>query len=530
MAEIIQVCKVTKESFKITEAEQDHIRKFESLHPLLNVGDIPLPTIHPQENIRQMQSYVTLTALFNAKSSISGKELITRYNPQLGYRMCTYDEFWSDVVDNTKYGKEYDFSRPFFDQVNDLMHRVYMQPLVQINCEKSPYVDASSNLQNCYMCFGVGESQDCLYCLKSRYPLRNRDCVDCIGIIDCELCYSCVNTENCYNCQHCQDCSNSHNCFGSYDLIGCANCFGCYGLRHQEFFIFNQKVSPIEYNEFMGRANLSSYQSRQFYIRECEAFLIQAPKVNTIKFSEQSTGRYLSHCKNVYECYLAENLEDCGWSTGARGADCWRSEVMEGELAYNSVQLFGRLGLGNSIHTGSENFYSYMIFDSNSCFGSVMLKKKSYCILNKQYSREEYYNLVPRIISHMKSTGEWGQFFPPQYAPHFYQESQSSSLCKSISSEELQRRGYRLMNTLTEDWSHHATMRAADLPDSFTEKEINSLLRHIVNDSNNNKYYCFDRRELVFYHKQGIPLPRVHWEKRLMTLMEKTNTDDRKLA
>jgi len=30
-----------------------------------------------------------------------------------------------------------------------------------------------------------------------------------------------------------------------------------------------------------------------------------------------------------------------------------------------------------------------------------------YCILNKQYSKEEYEELVPKIIEHMQKTGEW---------------------------------------------------------------------------------------------------------------------------
>jgi hypothetical protein len=32
---------------------------------------------------------------------------------------------------------------------------------------------------------------------------------------------------------------------------------------------------------------------------------------------------------------------------------------------------------------------------------------KQYCILNKQYTKEEYEELVPKIIEHMKKTGEW---------------------------------------------------------------------------------------------------------------------------
>ena len=40
-------------------------------------------------------------------------------------------------------------------------------------------------------------------------------------------------------------------------------------------------------------------------------------------------------------------------------------------------------------------------------FGCVGLKNKQYCILNKQYTKEEYETLVVRIIQQMQQTGEW---------------------------------------------------------------------------------------------------------------------------
>lgn len=46
------------------------------------------------------------------------------------------------------------------------------------------------------------------------------------------------------------------------------------------------------------------------------------------------------------------------------------------------------------------------------CFGCVGLKKKKYCILNKQYSKEEYEELKGKIISDMKRSGEYGKFLP----------------------------------------------------------------------------------------------------------------------
>ena len=49
-----------------------------------------------------------------------------------------------------------------------------------------------------------------------------------------------------------------------------------------------------------------------------------------------------------------------------------------------------------------------------------------YCILNKQYTKEEYEELLPKIIEHMKSTDEWGKFFPTEDSPFAYNETVAS--------------------------------------------------------------------------------------------------------
>ena len=84
--------------------------------------------------------------------------------------------------------------------------------------------------------------------------------------------------------------------------------------------------------------------------------------------------------------------------------------------------------------------YSSLIMQSNNVFGCVSLNRKSYCILNKQYSKEEYEELVPRIIEQMKLESKnitpaslppthyhlqpsFGDFFPTSLSPFGYNET-----------------------------------------------------------------------------------------------------------
>lgn len=63
-----------------------------------------------------------------------------------------------------------------------------------------------------------------------------------------------------------------------------------------------------------------------------------------------------------------------------------------------------------SVHL-SDAYYCDSCHNSEYLFGCIGLKRSKYCVLNKQYSKEEYEALVPRIIEHMKKAGEWAYRF-----------------------------------------------------------------------------------------------------------------------
>ena len=67
--------------------------------------------------------------------------------------------------------------------------------------------------------------------------------------------------------------------------------------------------------------------------------------------------------------------------------------------------------------------YSHLCADCEFCFGCIGLKHKKYCILNKQYSEDEYFQNVSMILDEMVARGEWGEFFPVKYSPYGYNRS-----------------------------------------------------------------------------------------------------------
>ena len=91
--------------------------------------------------------------------------------------------------------------------------------------------------------------------------------------------------------------------------------------------------------------------------------------------------------------------------------------IMTGSNIYKSAFCFANWS------GSSDIYYSVFTEGCTCCFGCVSLRHKSYCILNKQYTKEEYETIVPRIIAHMRETDEWGEFFPASISPFGYNET-----------------------------------------------------------------------------------------------------------
>ena len=72
----------------------------------------------------------------------------------------------------------------------------------------------------------------------------------------------------------------------------------------------------------------------------------------------------------------------------------------------------------------SDNIrYTDTCYSSQNLCGCVGIKSSSNCILNTNYSQQEYDQLLLKIRDHMRSTGEWGSFFPYSHSPFAYNES-----------------------------------------------------------------------------------------------------------
>ena len=109
--------------------------------------------------------------------------------------------WWSDKWDAVSYGKDFDFSKSFFEQYHELLKTVPSIGIVkQGNNINSEYANRSSDNKNSYLVFGSNANENINY---GSWINDSRDSMDCFSLFKSENCYECV------------DCVNSPNLFYS---------------------------------------------------------------------------------------------------------------------------------------------------------------------------------------------------------------------------------------------------------------------------------------------------------------------------
>ena len=135
--------------------------------------------------------------------------------------------------------------------------------------------------------------------------------------------------------------------------------------------------------------------------------------------------------KNMYISNGAEDCTNCQFITVAPARDCvdysgWGNGA---ELIYESANIGDNVSnVKFSLYCFPdvmETQYSMWSIGAKHNLGCVNLKRKQHCILNKEYSKEEYETLKAQIIEDMRvrpyvdNTGKeyrYGEFFPPEFS------------------------------------------------------------------------------------------------------------------
>jgi hypothetical protein len=136
---------------------------------------IPTPTLCPDCRQQRRLSFRNERKLYKRTCDATGKQIISIYSEDKPYKVYDPKIWRSDQRDPMEYGQDYDFTRPFFDQIQELTHKVPVIGLNVMGNENCDYVNCCGYSKNCYLSYNTDYSQDMLYCSNC---IKSKDGVD----------------------------------------------------------------------------------------------------------------------------------------------------------------------------------------------------------------------------------------------------------------------------------------------------------------------------------------------------------------
>jgi hypothetical protein len=323
------------------------------------------------------------------------------------------------------------------------------------------------------------------------------------------------------------DCVNSaflHACKNVIDSLGCIN------LRNKSNCIFNEQYTKEEYRIQREKYDLGSYKGLYEFKKRFAEFIKRYPRrYGFIQKSVNSIGDNILNCKNVYMGFdVFGGVEDNryvihGWD---RARDIYDGYGFGANLSNAYEVIDTGVDATNNFftvftHSCQDVNYTYACQTSKNLFGCVGLRSKQYCILNKQYTKEEYEKLVPKIIEHMNempyidkkgNVYKYGEFFPAELSPFAYNETIAQEHYPKTKSEILEL-GYKWREPDTKQYK--VTTQTNDLPDHIKDVS-DDILNQVIeceHKGNCNEQcmgaFKITSSELQFYRAMNLALPRL---------------------
>lgn len=505
-------CQNCKKNFKI---EQEDFNFYEKIK-------VPPPTWCPECRMARRLSFNNTWSLFWRICDKCGTKTLSEYTPENNIKVYCQKCWWGDSWDGTEFGKDYDPSKPFFEQLKELSLSTPYVALESsyLTLKNSEYSNSIAWSKNCYLVFWADYCENVYY---SSILNGLKWSADCIRGFNSELCYGSVGFSRNYRVFFSDECNDCVDVWFSRNCYGCSDCVGSVNLRGAKNCIFNVQYSKEEYKQKIQEMNLSSWTSLQNLFKKAQDFWLSQPyrEYNGNNLNLNVTGEHIYSSKNSQECFIVNGLENCKWTqliTVPPAKDCmdysgWGNNA---ELIYESVNVgenashvkFSALCFPDALNLE----YCIWNVSGKNNFGCVNLKRKKYCILNKEYPKEDFEKLREQIIEDMKKNPYldrlgreiyYGNFFPLDFSFFSYNRSNGMKFVPK-SKEEALTEGYTWNDT--ENQSAACTIKSETLPPTIKET-VDSILEEIIECSSCKRGYKIVQGELELLRKMGLPVP-----------------------
>lgn len=482
---------------------------------------VPPPTFCSTCRFERRLSFMNIYSLYKSVCDKCNSNIISMYHKDSGKKVFCPKCWWADDWDGTEYGVVYNPNRNFIEQYIEFKNNTPVMALDTLYSSliNTSYTNYSSHLKNCYGLFFADYAENSFYC---DFLNTLKDSSDCFRIRDSEKCHDCVGVYKCFGCVSCDECDNSINLIFSKNCSGCSDCFGCINLRKKSYCIYNEQYTKEEYFEFIEKVDLSSYSNFEHYKKESREFWLKNPVKSMYgnSLNVNVSGEYIFESKNTKDSYMVTSAEDSRFiqlisvekTKDSYDYTCWGGGA---ELIYEAL-IAGHGASNIKFSIGSypdclNNEYCYYASSCKNVFGCANLKRKSYCILNREYSKEEYEALKNKIIEDMKinpfvdSKGriyKYGEFFPFEFSAFGYNET-FANVYFPKTKEQTIHSGYRLAEVPSNEYVHN--IESKNLPDKISNRS--TVLDYVIKCDCGRCFKIVDG-EIDILDKLNLSIPR----------------------
>ncbi len=513
-----KICQNCKQSFVI---EAEDFAFYERMN-------VPPPTFCPDCRLQRRLVWRNERTLYKRKCDLCKTDRLAVYPSSTAFPVFCPQCFWSDRWNPMEFGIKLDFSKPFFEQYRELLQKVPRQGLMhEVSIQDATYANYVDESRNVYLSYSVIKNSENVF--YSKNVDKSRWVFDSFDVTNSEHCYQMIAGDKNYGCTFAYFSRECIDCSFVYDCVNCRNCFLCTNLRNKEFYIENKPYSKEEYVNKVSEMRQGGFSAEENLKKQFSDLCARAIyKYARITNSANSSGDDIRDSKNLRSAFNSYACEDCVHlfrtisikdsidTTNAGFSELFYEFIGGGAHFSQKVRFcsYGQRSLSDVHYIDSCNSSSYL-------FGCIGLKNKQYCILNTQYTKDEYELLVPRIIEHMKTnhytdregrTYRYGEFFPVELSPFAYNETIAQEYFP-LTKEEVLARGYVWKDQ--EGKGYAVTREPEDLSDPADEKS-DSVLKETIGCAHEGKcaHQCTSAfkiipEELELYRKMKLSFPRL---------------------
>ncbi len=508
-----KICQNCKIQFTI---EPDDFQFYERIK-------VPPPTFCPTCRFQRRLLFWNAVNLYKRPCDLCKKFNISIYPPEAPYTVYCPSCWWGDNWDFRDFGRDYDFNRNFFEQLNELWHSV---PLLGLSLDltsakNSPYNHDAGYLKNCYLIFNAGMTEDSAY---GYYVDYSQSVFDSCAVQHSQSGYDVMHSYKTNRCIGARNqLSEAIECLFCRDSQNCQNCFASANLKNKKYWAWNKPMTKEDYLAEIKRYDIGSYASyKELQKKVEEHWATQMVKSEYNEFVTNCTGSNVFNSKNAKDCIEVSWCEDSRYLFrifGTATKDCydismWGNNLSmsyEGTVVGESSSML-RFCCESGISLADAEYCKLSTGGSHH-FGCVSMKKGDYFIFNKQYSKEDYEKTTARIKKQMDEMPytdargniyRYGEFLPPEISPFAYNTTLAQNFFP-LTKEQAKEKKYEWREHVQEEYE--TTMKADDLPDHVKDA-ADTILSEKIACKKCGRAYRIIEAELGFHRQMNVPLPR----------------------